>query len=163
MIRAFLLAAALWGTAAPAQEAAAAASSPEAASDPVAAWQADPTPILPADGVDLDAFLYVARPLVVFSDSPADPQFVEQRRLLEADPTSLALRDVAVIVDTDPAARSAVRQALRPRGFGVVLLDKDGRVGLRRPSPQTVRELARAIDRMPLRQEEIRNGRAGEG
>lgn len=163
-----VLALALPGLPAAAQDAEAVAAqgaeaeaAPEAASDPLAAWQADPLAILPAEGVDLAAFEYLARPLVVFTDNPANPLFVEQMRLLGADLPALAERDVAVIVDSDPAARSAVRQALRPRGFGLVLLDKDGRVGLRRPSPQTVRELTRTIDRMPLREEELRARAAG--
>ena len=65
-----------------------------------------------------------------------------------------------MIVDSDPAGAGALRRALRPRGFGVVLVDKDGRVALRRPAPLTPREIARAIDRSPIRQEELR---AGEG
>lgn len=131
--------------------------------DPVAAWQAEPGAVIEATGVDLEAFEYVARPLVVFADSPEQPQFVEQMRLIESDVAALALRDVAIIVDTDPDARSDVRQALRPRGFGLVLMDKDGRVALRRPSPLTTREISRAIDGMPLRQEELRNRGAAPG
>ncbi|EYD78284.1 hypothetical protein Rumeso_00113 [Rubellimicrobium mesophilum DSM 19309] len=132
------------------------------AGDPVAMWQAEPTGVLSAEGVDLAAFRYLARPLVVFGDSPLQPQVVEQLRLIEREIGDLAGRDVAVIVDTDPSARSAVRQALRPRGFALVLLDKDGRVTLRRPAPLSVREIARAIDRTPLRREELRNGAGDE-
>jgi hypothetical protein len=128
--------------------------------DPLAAWEADRTLVLPAAGLDLAAFAYLARPLVVFADSPRQPQFLEQMRLIEAGLGDLARRDVAVIVDTDPGARSAVRAALRPRGFGVVLLDMDGRVLLRRPDPTDAREIGRTIDRSPLRQEELRGGRA---
>ena len=133
---------------------------PEAPADPVAAWEADRMTILDAAEVDLEAFEYLARPLVVFADNPRQPQVAEQLRLIEADLNTLALRDVVVIVDTDPEARSAVRQTLRPRGFGLVLMDKDGRVTLRRPAPLSVREIARAIDRTPIRLEELRNGRS---
>jgi hypothetical protein len=126
--------------------------------DPVAAWEADHTAILPAEGIDLAAFEYVARPLVIFGDNPRQPQVLEQVRLLEADLQALALRDVVVILDTDPEARSDVRRQLRPRGFGIVLLDKDGRVTLRQPAPTQVREISRSIDRTPIRQEELRNG-----
>jgi hypothetical protein len=80
-------------------------------------------------------------------------------RLIAADMGSLALRDVIVITDTDPAARSALRRELRPRGFNLVLIDKDGRVNLRKAEPWDVREISRQIDKMPLRQEEIRAGR----
>lgn len=127
-----------------------------AAADPVARWQADPGAVLEGAEVDLGAFQYVARPFVIFADSPLQPQLAEQLRLLAADAAGLAGRDVAVIVDSDPEGASALRRELRPRGFGVVLLDKDGRVTLRRPAPLTAREVARAIDRTPLRQEELR-------
>jgi hypothetical protein len=127
--------------------------------DPVAAWEADPSGVLPAEGLELEAFEYLARPLVIFGDSPRQPQVTEQLRILEAEIDSLGARDVVVILDTDPTARSAVRQALRPRGFALVLLDKDGRVTLRRPAPLSAREITRAIDRTPLRQEELRIGR----
>ena len=133
--------------------------SASAAVDPVSAWEADPSAVLPAEGVDLRDFQYLARPFVIFADSPRQPQVLEQLRLIEAELGTLADRDVVVILDTDPEARSEVRQELRPRGFALVLLDKDGRVTLRRPAPLSVREIARAIDRTPLRQEELRNGR----
>jgi hypothetical protein len=136
----------------------------DSASEPAGAsvverWQADHRTIFEAGEVTLSDLLYVARPVIVFADSPNQPQFREQMRLFEADMTGLDLRDVIVIVDTDPAARSAIRQELRPRGFNLVLIDKDGRVNLRKPEPWDVREISRAIDKMPLRQQEIRDGR----
>ncbi|MEJ6389596.1 DUF4174 domain-containing protein [Gymnodinialimonas ulvae] len=111
-----------------------------------------------AAGVTLDEFLWIARPIVVFADTPADPRFVEQMALLAERPDPLIERDVVIIVDTDPSARTAVRTALRPRGFSVVVLGKDGTVGLRRPAPRDVREIVRAIDNFQLRQEELRQG-----
>ena len=76
-----------------------------------------------------------------------------------ARPEALADRDVVILIDTDPAARSDVRTQLRPRGFSMVLLAKDGTVVLRKPSPWDVREIRRAIDKLPLRQDEIKAGR----
>ena len=64
-------------------------------------------------------------------------------------------RDVIVLTDTDPDARAPIRMQLRPRGFMLVLVDKDGNVELRKPMPWTVRELTRSIDKMPNRQREI--------
>jgi len=94
----------------------------------------------------------------VFADTPADPRFVEQLELLAERPAPLLERDVIVLTDTDPAARSAVRARLRPRGFALVVMQKDGGVGIRRPSPRDVREIVRAIDKFSLRQEEVRRG-----
>lgn len=113
---------------------------------------------LPAEGLSLDDFLWIARPIVVFADTPADPRFIEQMELLAARPEPLLERDVVIIVDTDPAARSAIRTALRPRGFSIVVVAKDGTIGLRRPAPRDVREIIRAIDNFQLRQEELRQG-----
>jgi hypothetical protein len=64
-------------------------------------------------------------------------------------------RDVVVLVDTDPDAKSDIRRTLRPRGFGIVLIGKDGGIKLRKPAPWTVRELSRIIDKMPMRQQEL--------
>jgi hypothetical protein len=126
--------------------------------DVLAAWAADHTQAFDAGTVDPAALLWVARPVVVFADSPNDPLFIEQMRLLQADLTELDIRDVIIVTDTDPAARSAFRQVLRPRGFSVVLIDKDGRVNARKPDPSSVREISRQIDKMPLRLQEVRAG-----
>lgn len=111
----------------------------------------------PAEGLTMEQFQWVARPVVVFADSPADPNFVRQMALLAERPDALAIRDVVVITDTDPAARSEVRRALRPRGFSLVLVGKDGRVIQRKPSPWDVREITGAIDRTPQGQQEIQD------
>ncbi len=117
-------------------------------------------PMEPRDAADvtLDEFLWVARPIVVFADTPADPRFIEQMELLAERTDPLLERDVVILFDTDPAARSEIRTQLRPRGFALVIMQKDGRVGIRRPSPRDVREIVRAIDNFSLRQEELRRG-----
>ena len=121
-----------------------------------AAEEAPSGPFVTQDSVDLAQFLWINRPIVVFADSPADPRFVEQMKFLEADLDALVQRDVVVLTDTDPAAKSALRTALRPRGFGLVLIDKDGEVKLRKPAPWSTREISRSIDKWPTRQQEIR-------
>lgn len=137
--------------AAPAQD------TPEMAA--TALWEQDRTQVFDASGINLNDFVWLARPVVVFADTPNDPQFKHQMDLLTARIEALADRDVIVITDTDPAARSDIRQKLRPRGFMLVLVDKDGRVALRKPAPWDVRELSRSIDSSPLRQQEIADRR----
>jgi hypothetical protein len=107
-----------------------------------------------AEQPDLDSLQWVARPFVVFADTPEDPKFIQQMALLEAEPQPLEDRLVVVLTDTDPKANSPMRQRLRPIGFSLVLIDTDGRVVHRRPLPVTVRELSNWIDRMPSRREE---------
>ena len=109
--------------------------------------------------MDLSEFLWTKRPIVVFADTPNDPRFIEQMSFLNADIPALLLRDIVVLTDTDPEARSDLRRKLRPRGFMLVLMDKDGQIAQRKPFPWTVREISRAIDKMPLRQEELRTRR----
>lgn len=126
--------------------------------DALAAWEADKTRIFSANEVDLNDFSWAARPIVVFANSPRDPAFTEQMEYLADRPEALAERDVVVIIDTDPDAQSDLRTKLRPRGFMLVLIGKDGEVKLRKPLPWDVRELSRSIDKMPLRQQEVRGG-----
>jgi hypothetical protein len=104
----------------------------------------------------LEQFQWTARPIVVCADAKADPRFDEQMRFLKSDIPGLVERDVVVLIDTDPRGKSALRQALRPRGFMLVLIDKDGGVKLRKPAPWTVREITRSIDKWPSRQQEIK-------
>ena len=119
--------------------------------------------IYDAANVTLDDFMWTHRPVVVFADSPADPRFAEQMQLLTSRPSDLIARDVVVITDTDPDAETSIRERLRPRGFQVTLIGKDGEVELRKPSPWSSRELSRSIDKMPLRQQEVREEKAGAG
>lgn len=125
----------------------------------VAQWEADPLRIFDAAEIDLEAFIWIARPLVIFADSPNDPNFRRQLELIAERPEDLAERDVIVIVDTDASLRSAPREALHPRGFMFALIDKDGRVSLRKPRPWDLREISRSIDKSPLRQQEIEDRR----
>ncbi|RVV99400.1 DUF4174 domain-containing protein [Mesobaculum littorinae] len=135
-------------------------SSSDAAADPdaMARWQAEPAQIFDAGEVEIEDFLWRARPLVVFADTPVDPAFEEQVSLIEDAFGELVRRDVVVVIDSDPDARTDLRQDLRPRGFALVLLGKDGGVKLRKPFPWHVREIGRSIDKMPERQREMRDG-----
>lgn len=131
-------------------------------------WAADgaapeePPLIRPAEDSDLSEFVWKKRPIVVFADSEFDPAFIEQMELLEAGRTRLEDRDAVVLVDTDPSTLSPVRKKLRPRGFMLVILSKEGRVQLRKPFPWDAREISRTIDKLPIRQREIRDAKEAE-
>ena len=115
--------------------------------------------VLDAGDVMLSDFRWQARPVVVFADTAEDLSFKRQLAALSANAGPLLDRDVVVITDTDPASGSPLRRMLRPEGFSLVLIDKDGQVKLRKPAPWDVREITRSIDKFPSRREEI--GRAG--
>ncbi|MEH6520951.1 DUF4174 domain-containing protein [Sulfitobacter sp.] len=129
-----------------------------------ASAQADTVPspafslvIREAGETNLNDFKWKKRPVIIFADSKDDPAFVEQMKLLASRADDLNKRDVIVIVDTDPDARSAIRLRMRPRGFMLTLVGKDGDVKIRKPFPWDVREITRSIDKMPMRQREIRD------
>lgn len=111
--------------------------------------------ILDAAEADLDGFLWQARILAVMADSPNDPAFVQQMRYIAAGEDRLIDRDVVVITDTAPRGGSALRQRLRPRGFMLAIIEKDGAIAQRRPAPRDMREIAAIIDRFPLRRQEM--------
>lgn len=111
--------------------------------------------ILDAAGVDLEAYLWEARIVAVLADSPNDPAFMRQMREIEAQAGDLVERDVVVLIDSDRASNSPLRRRLRPHGFMLAIIDKDGQIKQRRPAPRDVREISAFIDRFPLRRQEI--------
>ena len=124
-------------------------------------WEEAPDTIFDARDVDLDAFRWVARPVIVFADSPLDPAYKEQIDLLTARIEELVKRDVVLITDTAPTENSDIRRKLRPRGFMLTVVSKEGRVILRKPFPWNVREISRSIDKLPIRKQEIRDRVSG--
>ena len=118
-------------------------------------WRSDPTHIFDAKDVELADVIWAARPLVIFADSPLDPIFAQQMKLLRAGQAIAQDRDMIIIVDTDPSARTIIRETLHPKGFNWALIGKDGMVKLRKPFAWDMRELSRVIDKMPIRQQEM--------
>jgi hypothetical protein len=119
------------------------------------------TPVSAAEVVEAD-LLFQRRPVIVFADSPTDPAFVRQMELLTRYHDELAARDVILITDTDPADPSALRTKLRPRGFSLVLMDKDWKPSIRKPLPWEGREIVNSIDKMPIaRSEALERNPAG--
>jgi len=104
---------------------------------------------------DLSSYQWTHRPIVVFSNSPEDVNYTRQIKMLESGLNQLLVRDVVVLTDTNPSEVSPLRELLRPRGFALLLIGKDGQVKLRKPFPWSVRELSRAIDKMPMRRQEL--------
>ncbi len=118
-------------------------------------WRSDPTHIFDAKDVELADVIWAARPLVIFADSPLDPIFAQQMKLLRAGQAIVQDRDMIIIVDTDPSAKTIIRETLHPKGFNWALIGKDGMVKLRKPFAWDMRELSRVIDKMPIRQQEM--------
>ena len=115
--------------------------------------------VMPGDTVDLDSLIWQNRVLIVFADSPNDPRYIQQMEFLTDRLEDLQERDVIVLTDTAKADGSALRTKLRPRGLMLAMIGKDGTVYLRKPLPWDVREISRVIDKMPMRQQEMRDRR----
>lgn len=112
-----------------------------------------------ADENPLAGFLWEKRAVIVFADSPKDPRFVRQMEDFARREADTAERDVVVLTDTAPGENGPLRKELRPRGFMMIVIDKDGEIKLRAPHPMAVDALTRMIDRTPLRQQEIEDRR----
>ena len=104
----------------------------------------------------LEDFAWTHRPLLVFANSPDDINFERQVDMLKSNIAELEERNVVVLLDPDPEAKSMLRKKVRPRGFVVILVGKDGQIKLRKPFPWDVRSLSRAIDKMPMRRQEMK-------
>lgn len=111
--------------------------------------------ILDAVGIDPAEFQWEYRIVAVMADSPNDPAFIRQMREFETRPGDLLERDVVVLFDSDRNSGSLLRHMLRPRGFMLAIIGKDGQIKHRRPAPRDLREITSAIDSFPLRRQEI--------
>ena len=118
-------------------------------------------PVPAADVTEAD-LLFVRRPVIVFADTPNDPAYLRQLELLARYFQEMEVRDVILITDTAPADPSELRKRLRPRGFSLVLMDKDWSSTIRKPLPWDGREVVNAIDKMPIaRAEALETNPAG--
>ena len=121
------------------------------------------------------AMRHCYRPLLVFSPSAADRQFLEQERALDADADDMMDRNVLLIPlltdaggykppldapsDLLPAAeqnRLRLRYQVKAGRFHVVLLGEDGGAKLSSDRPLTTDRLNALIDTMPTRRHEMR-------
>lgn len=105
---------------------------------------------------EIGAYEWKNRVLIVFANSDRDPRFQDQLAMINEQIDALRERDVVVAIDTDPTMKSKLRTTFRPHGFMILLIGKDGHKALRKPFPWDIREISRSIDKMPMRQQEVR-------
>ena len=125
----------------------------------------------PASAAGLEAYLWKARPVIVFAPSRDAPQVAEQLKRLTRNRDPLAERDMPVFVVTPRAVTAlsggrapATLQAQELRaaygvkddGFAVVLVGKDGGEKLRSTEPVDADRLTGLVDTMPMRRSETR-------
>lgn len=110
---------------------------------------------LDAREADVREYVWNHRLVVIMADTPNNPQFARQMDEIRARAEEFVNRDVVVIFDAHPDEMSPLRRVLRPNGFMIAIIDKDGEVKARRPSVRSGRELMGVIDKFPLRRQEI--------
>jgi len=112
-------------------------------------------PFLDAREIDVREYIWNHRLIVIMADTPDNPQFGQQLDEIRERAPEFVIRDVVVIFDGHPDEMSPLRRVMRPNGFMVAIIDKDGEVKARRPSVRSGRELMAVIDKFPLRRQEI--------
>ncbi len=102
------------------------------------------------------------RVLLVVAPTAEHPDFKAQKALLAAKKTDLAERDFVVVevlyndLSTADLAFLKQRTNVQPPQFAAVLIGKDGGVKQRRTRPIPPAALFGTVDKMPMRQQEMR-------
>lgn len=107
---------------------------------------------LSPSSTSLDGYRWKQRLVVIFAPSAQDADYVRQHTLLQQHQQALRERDMVVLSDTRPADNGALRHALNPAGFEIVLVGKDGGMKLRQTQPVSAEALLSLVDSMPMRQ-----------
>lgn len=109
---------------------------------------------LAPDTATLNQYQWHYRPVVIFAPSETEANYVQQMAMLKKTEAELADRDIIVLSDTAPATQGQLRAQLKPQGFEVVLIGKDGGMKLRQQTPVSSAVLLSTIDSMPMRKAE---------
>ncbi|GGF79632.1 hypothetical protein GCM10007301_44610 [Azorhizobium oxalatiphilum] len=109
-----------------------------------------------AAAASVDELRWKARPLVLFASGPDDPKLRDQLARLAPETRGVNERDVVVFTVVSPDDPLRTRLRVPRDGFRMILLGKDGHVAERWSTPQEPRAIFSLIDRMPMRQDELR-------
>ena len=122
-----------------------------------------------AAAAELDDYLWVGRPLLVFAPTDSDPRLVETVRRIEASRCDFADRDMVLglivtvgtstldgqLVDTSQAQQLLSEFGIGAKSFSVVLIGKDGGEKLRVNDVPDLAAIYAVIDGMPMRGREM--------
>ena len=104
----------------------------------------------------LEAYRWKARPLVIVAPDAADARYRTQMEAVKAASAGLKERDMVVL--TGLGADDPLRRRFGgDSGFQVVLVGKDGHIAGRWSAPVALPDIFALIDRMPMRQDEMRS------
>lgn len=109
--------------------------------------------------IDLDAYRWKNRLLVVFAPNSDDLRLARQDALLRREGPAMRERDLLKIVVLTDDALLRRRYRVAPRAFTALLIGKDGTLKERWNAPVTPRQVYALIDAMPMRRDEMRRGK----
>ena len=98
---------------------------------------------------DLRSYAGHSTLIVIFADSLDDAEFTAQLDILRPHAEFLSARNIVLLTDTSPDANGPLRQALRPRGFSLLLINSVGTLAQRRGTVTDSQRLIRQIGQMP--------------
>ena len=108
---------------------------------------------------NLDSLRWQNRVVLILSERSDDPRIAEQQRIFASQSQGLTERDMkvfSVTADSEEGRQLQHRVHASGKPFVIILIGKDGSVKLRKERPVEVDELFKLIDRMPMRQEEMK-------
>lgn len=109
---------------------------------------------------DLSQYRDKNRLLLVFAPSKADPRWQKQNSLLAESTAGFKERGLLRFdyLENEKSDRAVLRghYGVKPGQFRVLLIGKDGHVASSGPTPLSLQALTEQVDRMPMRQEEMR-------
>ena len=128
-------------------------------------------PATPDDLRSVAAMQSHNRVLLVFAPSLRDAKLTAQREIMAKAALDAATRDLLLVQVADEQVIGAhdTADALRRRfkapvpAYRAMLIGKDGTVALTTEDVLPAAKLVSLIDAMPMRQEEVRRAKAGEG
>ncbi len=117
-------------------------------------------PLLSLAQGDLSQYHNRNRVLLIFAPGKTDPRWQKQNALLQNSKAAFQDRDLVRLdyLETGGTPGTALRSryGVKPGQFRVLLIGKDGHVASGGPAPLAWSELREQIDRMPMRQQEMR-------
>ncbi len=94
--------------------------------------------------------------ILVFAEQTSDEHYQQQLQILGRRAEDFRARNVLIYVDPDPSIGSSLRETMKPEGFLVALLAKDGRSIVKESEPVSAEFLLSIVDRLPEIQREFR-------
>jgi hypothetical protein len=110
---------------------------------------------------DLASYKWKNRVLVILAPSDNDPQLKEQRATAAASAAGFSERDLIVVTEIEVEGPIHRKFGIKLSDFQVLLVGKDGHSTLQWPKPVSSEVIFSAIDRMPMRRDEMSKQKNG--